>query len=271
MLSSLGDVASQDSGRIGDVQSVHRALDLLEVVARTGEIGVSELAREVGLAVSTVHSLVRTLARRHYLVGVAGRYRLGPAVTVLVSRWDAAGSLASTVLPVLELVSAKTGHAGTATVLVGREARIIASVPAPGPVTVHAPVVWVQPLELATGRVLVAFTAEADWARYVAGSSGAEPRWSPRRWANELRQIQRAGVAARTTTDPRGACGLAVPVWTRDRTVVCAIGCSAPSFLVGDLLKQSTVDALWEAAKSLSAELGCSDIPLLQPSQYKGA
>ena len=64
------------------VQSVDRALGILEVLARTGESGVTELAVELGVHKSTAFRLVATL-EAHRLVEQTsdrGRYRLGMGI-----------------------------------------------------------------------------------------------------------------------------------------------------------------------------------------------
>jgi len=55
--------------RAGDgVQSVERALELLEALAEPGEAkGVSELARATGLPVATIHRLLATMVSRGYV------------------------------------------------------------------------------------------------------------------------------------------------------------------------------------------------------------
>ena len=61
------------------VQSLDRALDILETLAASGELGVSEVAARTGLVVSTTHRLLAGLADRGY-VGrnpANGRYALG--------------------------------------------------------------------------------------------------------------------------------------------------------------------------------------------------
>jgi len=245
------------------VQSVARALKLLELVAQAGEIGVTELAREAGLIVSTTHSLVRTLARHHYLVGTAGRYRIGPAASSLAGGWDSAAALTSRAGPVLDALAERTDFATTGTVLVGREARIIGYAAAPGPITATASDLrWRTPLGLATGRVLVALCCEDEWTEMIQREAQVEPRWSQRRWLNELRTIQRNGVALKGGQDRRGVAGLAVPVWAHGGTVVASIGCWAPNFLLDDLIGPATLGALWDASRDLSAELGCHEIPL---------
>ena len=67
--------------RGGDgVQSVERALELLEALAEPGEAkGVSELARATGLPVATIHRLLATMVARGYVRQDTGshKYTLG--------------------------------------------------------------------------------------------------------------------------------------------------------------------------------------------------
>ena len=71
----------REAGAAG-VQSVDRALTILEVLARIGEAGVTEVAAELGVHKSTAFRLVATL-EAHRLVeqaGDRGKYRLGVGV-----------------------------------------------------------------------------------------------------------------------------------------------------------------------------------------------
>ncbi|MDH7568869.1 MAG: helix-turn-helix domain-containing protein [Armatimonadota bacterium] len=70
------------------VQSVCRSLDVLELVARAEQgLSLQEVARALGVRLSTAHNLVRTLTARQFLVRTSRpvRYRLGPAVLDLAS------------------------------------------------------------------------------------------------------------------------------------------------------------------------------------------
>lgn len=49
------------------VQSVERAIDILEYIARNNGAGVSDIARALGLNKSTAFGLIKTLVGRHYL------------------------------------------------------------------------------------------------------------------------------------------------------------------------------------------------------------
>ena len=71
--------AEGETGPVGSVQSVDRALTILEMLARSGEAGVTELARGLGVHKSTAFRLVATL-ENHGLVEQTedrGKYRLG--------------------------------------------------------------------------------------------------------------------------------------------------------------------------------------------------
>lgn len=72
----------------GGAQAVQRALDVLHCFHDNGpDLSASELARRLELPVSTAHRLARTLLGAGFLEQDArtSRYRLGPAVTELVS------------------------------------------------------------------------------------------------------------------------------------------------------------------------------------------
>ena len=71
--------------RDSSVQSVHRAISILQVLALHGTAGVTEIAAELGVHKSTVFRLLATLESRG-LVGQhteRGRYRLGYGVVQL--------------------------------------------------------------------------------------------------------------------------------------------------------------------------------------------
>ena len=67
------------------VQSVDRALELLEVLAKKGEAGVTELAQEINVHKSTASRLIQALDKRGLVqqIGERGRFRLGLGILKL--------------------------------------------------------------------------------------------------------------------------------------------------------------------------------------------
>src|SRR5687767_7105154 len=73
--------------RRDSVQSLERALDLVEALSDGGELGVTELANRTGLVPSTAHRLLHTLTKRGYVSQSreSGRYLLGYKVVEVAS------------------------------------------------------------------------------------------------------------------------------------------------------------------------------------------
>ena len=77
-----------DSGaQGGGVQSVDRALQILDILARQGHAGVSEIAEEMGVHKSTVSRLVGSLLGRELVRQNSdrGKYQLGFGILRLAS------------------------------------------------------------------------------------------------------------------------------------------------------------------------------------------
>lgn len=249
----------------GEVQSVRRALRVLEAVGKSGEASVSDLAEELGLAISTTHNILRTLVNHGYLARISGRYRLGPAVTVLSSQWDPVQSLAVLARPNLAVVSERTGQAAVASVLVGSEVCLVAYTPGTGPVTTSPGWTRDSPMNLATGRVLVAMTRESEWPEFAASATDIAPKRPANEWLGELATVFRSGVCVKQAPNAEGTVSVAVPVWARGGTVICSIGSSTPGYFATDELIRRMLDALWDATVKLSSEFGCDALPLPKP------
>ena len=106
------------------VQSLERALDLLEALAGADELGVSEIAAQTGLVPSTAHRLLGTLVARGYAAQspATGRYLLGYKLLELTSGvQDRLGRLRTAARPHLEAIQSETGETTNLVVLEGRD------------------------------------------------------------------------------------------------------------------------------------------------------
>lgn len=120
-------VAGDSSG--GGVQSVERALDLLERLGRSGgELGLSQLAADSGLPPPTIHRLLKSLVAYGFVRQSPSRkYALGPKLIPLGEMANA--SLASAALPLLESLVDKTGETANLAMLEGDRVVYLAQVP----------------------------------------------------------------------------------------------------------------------------------------------
>jgi IclR family acetate operon transcriptional repressor len=113
----------------GGVQSVHRALDVLEALAAAGgTASLTDLAAACGLPVPTLHRLANTLAGRGYLrQGPGRRYSLGSRLVPLGT--DAHALLGERALPVLRGLAELTGESANLAVLTQGRAEYVAQAP----------------------------------------------------------------------------------------------------------------------------------------------
>lgn len=119
-------VASKDNGR---VQSVDRALDLLEAIASVSSPqGLSQLAASAGLPMPTAHRLMQTLVRRGYARQEANRrYTLGAQ---LIRLGDVANHLLGAwATPFLAELRDFTGESANFAILDGTEIVYVAQAP----------------------------------------------------------------------------------------------------------------------------------------------
>ncbi|HEU4567071.1 MAG TPA: IclR family transcriptional regulator [Marmoricola sp.] len=198
------------------VQSVSRALDLIEHIAEAGgSAGLSELAERSGLPLSTVHRIVRSLVGDGYLAqGADRRYRLGLR---LVPLGEAAhGPLAPWTVRLPALVEA-TGETANAATLVGTTVLFVSRVASPfamrsaGEVGRRAPV-----HASAAGKALLSLLPEEAVARLLSGVP--LPALTPRTVTSvdalleEIALVRSRGYAVDDEEEEKGARCVAVPV-----------------------------------------------------------
>jgi len=111
------------------VQSVHRALDVLEALAAAGgTASLTDLAAACGLPLPTLHRLASTLADRGYLRQAPNRrYSLGSRLVPLGT--DAHALLGERALPVLRGLAELTGESANLAVLTQGRAEYVAQAP----------------------------------------------------------------------------------------------------------------------------------------------
>src|SRR3954451_17977552 len=106
------------------VQSVDRALTILGVLARLGEVGVTEISSELGVHKSTAFRLMTTL-ESHELVeqtGDRGKYRLGVGLVRLAGASTARLDVVQEARPVCRRLAAESGETVNIAVLSDRSA-----------------------------------------------------------------------------------------------------------------------------------------------------
>lgn len=269
-----GDATKRDGGsmvakeRRPRVQSLERALDLLEVLASVHELGVSELAARTGLVPSTAHRLLATLTDRRYVAAERGRYRLGPRLRELTEgRTDPIDRLREMARPHLQAIQRATGETANLIVLEGVNAVYVDQVEGSRMIRMFTEV-GSGVLAHTTGggkAILAALPAERVAALYGARTL---ERLTPHTLTTlaaleeDIARIRRRGFAIDDEEHEEGVSCVAAVILAANGEPVAALSISGPSPRIVNAATADLGELLRRHAEQISAALeNTSQVP----------
>jgi IclR family transcriptional regulator, KDG regulon repressor len=246
------------------LSSVHNAIRVLDCFSATDrELGVSELARRLGLGKSTVFRLGSTLVAGGLLEHnpESGRYRLGlrlyelgALVSVHIDLHDAAG-------PHLLEVRNRTGETVQLSVLDGREVVYVERLESSHTVRIFGRVGHRLPAYCtATGKVLLAHLPDSELEALLDGwELPARTPYTitdPAVLRKALAEVRRRGWGENVQEAELGVASVAAPVRDAHGAVVAALSVVGPVIRLdgGSLRRFATVAV--QAADAVSQRLG---------------
>lgn len=219
----------------GQVQSVDRALVLLEAVAAAdGDVSLTELASRVGVHKSTASRLLATLeAHRLVVQGERGRYRPGLGLLSLAASATSGLDLVRAVNPVLRELSRDTGETANLAVLAEDTALYLDQVTGRSMLQANSWVGQRVPLHATSnGKVLLAYSDPSLLRRIC---SHPLERFTPRtltahgELAAELERTRIAGTATAVDEWEQGLTAIASPVFGVRDELVASVSLSGPT------------------------------------------
>lgn len=252
---------SSDSG--GGVQSVDRAVSVLEILARLGEVGVTELANEIGVHKSTVSRLLSAL-EDHELVEQAherGKYRLGFGLLRLSNAVSGQLDVTQQGREICERLAIELGE--TVNIAVLRSHYVVNVDQARGPRSVgsHNWVGELTPLHAtSSGKILLAHMSE-DARREVLGDAGLD-RFTDHTVTSldelerQLKVVAEDGYVISAEELEHGLTAVAAPIRDHAGIVVAALSVSGPVYRLDDGRAREIVPAVIAAAAAVSERLG---------------
>lgn len=259
----------------GGVQSVDRALTLLDELTRAGgSLPLSELSNRVGLNISTCHHLLATLVKWGYVARLPGRrgYALGARVLHLGQAFMRQIDLPRRAQPHLERINTVTGETVHLSVIQGdgivplvkRDARHAVRADAGAPGTEEAP------HASAAGKAMLAWLPDHEIHR-ILGLRGMT-RFTAATYTDadalieELRHVRRNGFALDREEFQPGVIGVGAVIRNHTGAVVGAITASAPSLRASDAHIGAMRQEILAASRALSAEFGQTGDPPQEPA-----
>ena len=246
------------------IQSVERALTLLELIASSGgDVGLNELSAQAGLNVSTCHHLLATLVRRGYVAKAAGRrYRFGSRMLALGQASLRQIDLPQKAAPYLERINVSTGETVHLAMLQSGDLVTVAKRDARHAVRVDAGTLGKSDAShaTATGKAILAALPEAEMRRIVEvrGLRAFTPSTitTVEALVDELAAVRRDGFAMdREEFQPFVVC-VGAPIRDLTGAVVGSISASTPTMRATDAHLALMRSEVTGAARTLSEELG---------------
>jgi IclR family KDG regulon transcriptional repressor len=249
------------------IQSVSHALDILESFTRTeDELGVTDLAKRLGLHKNNVFRLLATLEHRGYIEQnkSSENYRLGPKTLQIGAIFIDQRECRRQARPILENLMASSGETAVVAVLRGNKVIYMDTVETPRTVRAISRIGAMHPAHCtAVGKVQLAAQQTSEIERLYPEMNLAQ--LTDKSIAtlddllSELRKIREKGYAFENEEADIDVRSIAVPVRDFSGNVIGAIGIVAPSHRMTDELiqKGDLTTMVKDAGKAISLKMGC--------------
>lgn len=249
-------------GRTAAVQSVDRALLVLEILAKLGQAGVTEIAAELGVHKSTVSRLVAVLESRGYVEQVTdrGKYRVGFALARLARASSGHVDLVKLSQDVCDGLAADLGETTNVAILDGGRIVNIVETIGPAEITLRTWVGQSCPAHAtSSGKVLLAGLDPADVrARLGSELEAFTPNTVVRigDLQKQLATVRARGWASVAEELEVGLDAVAAPVYDANSQVVAALSVSGPAYRMGADQFPEVAKQTITAAEVISRRLG---------------
>lgn len=255
------DSSSDDRAR-GRVQSVERAVTILEFLARNEWSGVTDIGNELGVHKSTAGRILSTLEARGLVEQHvdSGKYRLGVGLVHLARAVTVEPELTREAKAACEWLAQQTEETVTLAVLEGDECVTIDQIISTSTVVSRSWLGRRTPLHCtAPGKVFLASLPAARRAEVLAGPHQPHTERTiidPVALREEIEQVGTDGYATTCEEFEDGLSAAAAPVRGADGTVVAVIGLSGPSYRLGEEQLAQVAPLVRDAAMQASSRIG---------------
>lgn len=252
----------RDSSRLS---SVTTAIHLLKTFTQEDdELGISELAKRLGVAKSTVHRLAGTLLEEGLLQQNPenGRYRLGVGLFTLGSLVRARLDVTSESKHLLNELREQTQENVRLAVLERQSVVFLHDFESPQTLRLRSGTGQLRPAFCtAEGLCLVSGLREPELTKFMTYSRTAR---TPKTIVEEselrarVKSVKRKGYAIEDEECDEGTRCIAAPIWNGDGRIVAAVGIAGPRVRIRKNLFPKLAPVVIEAGLRISERLGFS-------------
>jgi DNA-binding IclR family transcriptional regulator len=252
----------EDSSGSGPIQSVDRAAAILEILARDGEAGVTEIARELDVHKSTASRLLAALDRRELVAQdtARGKFRLGLGIVRLAGAVGRRLDVVQQSRPVCRALAQEVGETVNLAILSGCDALYLDHAAGPAALSPHSWAGQRIPLHATSdGKVLLAYMPETELveclmpplARFTDRTVTEPAEFPPL-----LAEVRQRGFAIAVDEFEVGLTAVAAPIRDAEGDVVASVSASGPSFRIPAERIPAIAESVRRAAAEASRRLG---------------
>ena len=245
------------------VQSIDRALDIIEAVADAGRpMGLTEISNQVGLHKSTAYRIIETLSKRGYLARTEeGAYKIGLKLIDAVSCYINSLELQTEARPYVAKLAAKFGLTAHLGVLDGEYVVYIEKMDVFSSVRMYSQIgLRMHAYCSSLGKVLLAGLSKEELEAQMKNCSFI--RFTPHTIGNmqdlqeELRNVRKQGWAMDDEEYELGNRCIAAPIYDYCGEIVAAISASGSTIQITDEKITQIAEGVMQIAHEISQGLG---------------
>jgi len=248
----------------GCIQSISRALDLLEILATEREgLGITALAKRTGLSKSTTHRITASLVERGYVeqVAAAGVYRLGLKYIEVASFYINSLELQTEARPLLRELTTQLGLTTHLGILDAHEVIYVEKLDVFPNIRLYSQIGFRVPAYCSSlGKCLLSGLSSADleavMSRCPFERFTAKTITSLGELRRQLRQVRSQGWAIDDEEHDVGHRCVGAPIFDYRGEVIAAISASGPVASLSAERIPSVVGQIRSAGMQISQRLG---------------
>ncbi|WP_425060221.1 Transcriptional regulator KdgR [Sporomusa carbonis] len=248
------------------IQSVERALVILELLGQEFELGITEISKEIGLGKSTVHRLLATLKDKGFVQQTAsGKYRLSLKLfevgNMMVNKLGVRKEAGS----YLEKLASLSGETVNLAVIDKCDVIYIERIESSEPLRMGLEVGRRLPAFCtALGKVILAYLPEHEFKKVLAAnqSDSRLPQFTNKSITNvselyaHLQQVKEQGYSFDDEEFLQGLRCVAAPIFDHMGKVIAAISISGPTVRMTYETVNKLIPYLKEATVNISKQMG---------------
>lgn len=244
------------------VQSVERALDILEIVGNSTEpVRNSEIAEKLGVSPATASNLIRTLYMRGYLnQHKGGRYTLGMQTFILGSNTDLWSELRTASMDPLQRLSQASQVTCFLGVFYQNQVIAVNLIESRNPISISIRQRWLdQYHSTAAGKVLLSAMTQSELDTFLEQMPlrklTERTICDPLELKKDIEQVRVQGYSVVRDESVFGISSLGVPVYNTDGRIIAALSTAFSSYFFNETYLDNLLKILLKTRQQIEKRL----------------